>query len=141
MSNVEIYNAYFQAFEETYKDDDWNRITPYFASDMRYNNAEGQTLTSGAAAVQYLQTAVDALDRRFDSRAFDGEPAITGDGDTVTLVFKVRYKIEGAPDLVICGKEVATFKEGKIQHMDDLFEDASLAEFASWMQKHAGLLD
>ena len=141
MSNIEIFTAYFEAFEETYKDDDWGRITPYFASDMRYNNAEGQTLTSGLAAIQYLKTAVDALDRRFNSRAFDSEPAITGDGDTVTLVFTVRYKIEGAPDLVIRGKEVATFREGKIQQMDDLFEDTSLAEFANWMEKHASLLN
>ncbi len=141
MNNVEIFKVYFEAFEETYKDDDWDRITSYFASDMRYNNAEGQTLTSGAAAIQYLKTAVDSLDRRFESRAFDGEPKITGDGDIVTLVFTVRYKIDGAPDLVIRGKEVATFREGKIQQMDDLFDDTSLAEFASWMEQHADLLD
>lgn len=141
MNNVDIFKAYFDAFEEAYKDDDWNRITPYFASDMRYNNAEGETLTSAAAAIQYLRKAVDSLDRRFDNRAFEGEPEITGEGDTVTLVFAVRYTIDGAPDLVISGKEVATFREGKIQQLDDRFDDSSLAEFSSWMAQHADVIE
>lgn len=140
MNNIEIFKAYFDAFEASYSDDDWDRIVPYFAIDMRYNTAEGQALTGSAAAIHYLKSAVDSLDRRFDSRAFDGEPEITGEGGTVTMVFTVRYKIAGAPDLLISGKEVATFHEGRIQTMDDLIDDASLAGVASWMEEHAGLL-
>ena len=48
MNPVDTFKAYFEAFEETYLDDNWDRIAPYFAPDMIYNNAEGETLESCA---------------------------------------------------------------------------------------------
>jgi len=139
MDNVQIFKAYFDAFEETYADNNWDRIAPYFADDMVYNNAEGESLNGKEAAIAYLNASVDSSDRQFDSRAFDGEPEISGAGEQVTMVFTVRYRIEGAPDLVLSGKEIATFTEGKIQQLDDIFDDHALSELSGWMEKHAGL--
>ena len=107
---------------------------------MIYNTAEGQRLESGEAALAYLEASVDELDRRFDSRAFDGTPEITGEDDTVTMLFKVRYTLDGAPDLVLSGEEIAVFRDGRIQQMDDIFDEAAVDGFASWMEQYGSRL-
>ena len=58
----------------------------------------------------------------------------------VTLEFTIRYQIDGAPDLVITGLQVATFRNAKIQQMDDVFDAASLEQFENWMARHSELL-
>ena len=140
MSNIDRFKAYFDAFEETYLDDNWDRVAPYFAPDITYNNAEGQSLKGRTAALDYLKASVDSSDRRFDVREFVGEPEISADGDQVTMIFTVRYRIAGAPDLEIDGTEIATFSGDQIVQMDDVFDDASLASFATWMENHGALL-
>ena len=139
-NNVDIFNAYFDAFEEAYDSNNWEAIAPFFAEDMVYNTAGAETKRGRTAAIDYLKTDVESLDRRFDSRAFDGNPEITGEGNTVTMVFTVRYQLEGAPDLVITGKEVATFQDGKIRQMDDVFDDEAIAGFGAWMDEHGARL-
>ena len=140
VNNTDIFKAYFDAFEETYEDDHWGRLADFFSEDMVYNNVEGDTLTNRQTAINYLRESVNALDRRFDARAFDGKPFIGGEGDLVTLEFTIRYQIDGAPDLVITGLQVATFRNAKIQQMDDVFDAASLEQFENWMARHSELL-
>jgi hypothetical protein len=92
------------------------------------------------AALDYLKASVDSSDHRFDVREFVGEPEISAQGDEVTMIFTIRYRIEGAPDLEINGTEIARFRGNQIVQMDDVFDDASLASFAAWMEKHGALL-
>ena len=136
MNPLDTFNAYFAAFEQTYLDNDWERIAPYFAPDITYNTAGGDVAQGRAAAIDYLRNDVDSLDRRFDVREFVGEPDISNDGDQVTMVFTVRYRKAGLPDLEISGKEVATIKDGQIQQLDDLFDAGALAGFDAWMKEH-----
>lgn len=140
MNALNTFNDYFEAFEETYVDDNWARIAPFFAEAMTYLNAEGTALEGRAAALDYLEGAVNALDRRFDSRTFDGTPDITAAADEVTLRFTVRYRKAGFDDLVISGQEVATIRDGQIQHMEDQFGDATLQRLEAWMAEHGALL-
>ena len=140
MTPIDTFRAYFEAFEETYLDNNWDRIAPYFASDITYKNAEGETLKGQTAALDYLKTSVDSLDRRFDKREFIGLPDISASHDTITMDFTVRYQKDGVPDLLISGKEVARFSGDQIQQMDDVFDDTTLADFATWMEKYGALL-
>ena len=137
---VETFRAYSDAFEETYLDNNWDRIAPYFAPDITYRNAEGEILTGRLAALDYLKASVDSLDRRFDVREFVKTPEIRGDDDKVTMIFTVRYRKEGAPDLVLSGREIATFSDNRIRQMDDEFDDCTFARFATWMEKYGALL-
>ena len=34
---IQIFGAYAAAFEETYKDDEWKRLEPFFAEDAVYS--------------------------------------------------------------------------------------------------------
>ncbi len=140
MNALDTFQAYFDAFEDTYADDDWARIEPFFAEEMTYLNAEGSLLTGRAAAISYLQQDVNALDRRFDSRAFDGTPDIRAQGDEVTMVFTVRYKKAGVDDLVLSGREVATIRDSQIQHMEDQFDSSTIENFQAWIAQHGALL-
>jgi len=84
MTPIDTFRAYFEAFEETYLDNNWDRIAPYFASDITYKNAEGETLKGRTAALEYLKTSVDSLDRRFDKPEFVGAPDISASHDTIS---------------------------------------------------------
>ena len=140
MTALDTFNAYFDAFEETYADNQWQRIAPFFAEEMTYLTAEGTLLEGRAAAIEYLQADLDGLDRRFDDRAFDGTPDISADGDEVTMVFTVRYSKTGADDLVLSGREVATIRDGQIQNMEDHFDAGTVARFEAWMARYGELL-
>ena len=48
MSILERYQGYAAAFEQTYEDDDWSRIEPFFAEGAVY---EGDPTAHGRAAV------------------------------------------------------------------------------------------
>ena len=139
MTALDTFNAYFDAFEATYADDNWDRVARCFAPDMVYLNTDG-TLEGRTAAVDYLKADVTAFDRRFDSRAFDGTPDITAHGHEVTMNFTVRYAKEGAPDLVISGQEVATIRDGLIQRMEDRFDDSSLEALERWTEEYGAFL-
>ena len=140
MNPVDTFNAYFAAFEQTYLDNDWERIAPYFAADIIYNTAGGDTVQGRAAVIDYLSSDVDSLDRRFDVREFVGGPNISGDGDQVTMGFTVRYRKAGVPDLEVSGKEVATIRDGQIQQLDDIVDEGAMAGFAAWMNEHGASL-
>lgn len=112
MGIIDRYLAYADAFEESYADDDWSRIEPYFTDDAVY---EGDPDARGRAAViAKLKGGVDAFDKRMDSRTPDFD-APSADGDTLTMTWKVTYTKSGAPDLVISGSEVAVFDGDRIR--------------------------
>ena len=140
MKPIDTFKAYFDAFEQTYLDDDWERIAPYFAADVIYATADGTRLEGRNAVLEYLRNDVESLDRRFDSRAFVGEPDISGDDDEVTMRFTISYRKEGAPDLVISGVEAARFQDNQIQQMEDVFDEETLAAFTAWMETHGASL-
>lgn len=140
MKDITHFSAYFDAFEATMLDNNWDRIGLFFAEDMIYNTAAGEVLSGRQAAVDYLQADVDQLDRRFDSREFVGEPELVEKDGTVTMTFTVRYRKAGLPDLEITGKEVAIFNDGEIQQLDDLFSDETLMAFGVWMEKYGEAL-
>ena len=61
MSIQDRYQAYADAFEESYEDDDWSRIGPYFTEDAAY---EGDPPGEGReGVVTKLKNAVDGFDR------------------------------------------------------------------------------
>jgi hypothetical protein len=136
MTNLDQYLAYADAFETTLEDDDWARLMPFFAEDVTYRNAEGDVLRGRDAAIAYLEASVNGLDRRFDSRAFVGEPIAVAVGDEVRMTFTVRYEKTNLPALILSGTEVASFADGLIQRMDDVFDDAASEGMASWMDRH-----
>jgi hypothetical protein len=137
MSILDRYQAYAAAFEESYTDDDWSRIEPFFTENAVY---EGDPDARGRDAVlAKLKGGVDAFDRKMDSRAPDFQTP-TVDGDTLTMKWAVSYRKAGKPDLVISGTEVAVFEGDQIARLRDDFDPAATKALGEWMAAHGASL-
>ncbi len=137
MGIPERYQAYAQAFEESYEDDDWSRLEQYFTEDAVY---EGDPDARGRDAVlAKLKGGVDAFDRRMDSRTPDFQTP-TVEGNTLTMKWKVTYTKAGAPDLVISGLEEAIFEGDRIKLLRDVFDPEAEKAMGEWMQQHGASL-
>ena len=137
MGIAERYQAYADAFEESYVDDDWTRIEQYFTEDSVY---EGDPDAEGRDAVlAKLKGGVDSFDRKMDSRTPDFQTPVAS-GNEVTVKWTVVYTKAGAPDLAIRGSETAFFEGDRIARLRDDFDPESLKNMGEWMAKHGNLL-
>ena len=137
MGIAERYQAYADAFEESYIDDSWTRIEEFFTEDAVYEgdpNAEGRV-----AVLAKLKSGVDTFDRKMDSRTPDFQTP-TVDGNVLTMNWAVTYTKSGAPDLVIRGSETAIFEGDRITRLRDDFDPESQKNMGNWMAKHGSLL-
>jgi len=137
MSIADRYQAYADAFELSYEDDDWSRIEPFFTEAAVY---EGDPDARGRAAVlAKLKSGVDAFDRRMDSRTPDFQ-APSVQGNTLTMKWTVTYTLAGCPDLVISGVETAVFEGERIARLRDSFDPAAEKAMGQWMAAHGAAL-
>ena len=137
MSIADRYQAYADAFEQSYDDDDWSRLEQYFAENAVY---EGDPDARGREAVlAKLKAGVDAFDRRMDSRTPDFQTP-TVEGDTLKMKWRVTYTKSGAPDLAISGVETAVFDGDRIALLRDEFDPEAQKAMEQWMAKHGAAL-
>lgn len=138
MGIVDRYQAYADAFEESYEDDDWSRIEPYFTEDSVYEG-DPEDARGRDAVLAKLRGGVDGFDRKFDIRSPDFQtPSV--DGDRLTMKWTVTYTKKGLPDLVIFGLETAVFEGDRIARLRDDFDPAAQKAMAEWMSEHGASL-
>jgi hypothetical protein len=137
MSIRDRYQAYADAFEETYKDNDWSRIEPFFTEDAVY---EGDPDAVGRKAVlTKLEGAVDGFDRKMDARIPDfQEPTV--EGNELVMRWTVTYEKAGAPDLVLSGVETAHFEGDRIARLRDDLDPETEKRMGEWMATHGAKL-
>ncbi len=137
MSIQDRYQAYADAFEESYVDDDWSRIEQYFTENAVY---DGDPEARGRDAVlAKLRGGVDAFDRKMDKRTPDFQtPSV--EGNTLEMKWTVTYQKAGAPDLVISGVETAVFEGDRIARLRDDFDPEAQKAMGEWMAKHGAKL-
>ena len=137
MSIADRYQAYADAFEESYVDDDWSRIEEYFTEDAVY---EGDPDARGREAVlAKLKGGVDGFDRKMDNRIPEFQTP-TVEGNTLQMRWTVTYEKAGAPDLVISGVETAVFEGERIALLRDQFDPDAQKGMGEWMAKHGAKL-
>ena len=91
MSILDRCLAYADAFEESFEDDDWSRIEPFFTEDAVYEGGP-EDAHGRDAVLAKLKGGVDAFDRNMDSRTPDFERP-TVDGDRLN---RNRLRVRGA---------------------------------------------
>lgn len=138
MNTVQRFLEYAEAFEETYADDDWSRLEPFFTDDASYQFGD-ERAAGRPAMLEMLRSSVNGLDRQMDSRSADFA-APTVDGDTVHMDWKVTYTKAGCPDLVISGHETAAFEGDRIAALRDVMTPEAEAAIGTWMAEHGGKL-
>ena len=132
------YQAYADAFEESFVDDDWSRIEQYFTEDAVYE-ADPEDARGREAVLAKLKGGVDAFDRKMDKRSPDFQPP-TVDGNTLTMKWTVTYEKAGAPDLAISGVETAVFEGDRIARLRDVFDPEAQKAMGEWMAEHGAKL-
>ena len=140
MSTLETFGAYAAAFEDTFVDDDWNRLTKYFIDDAVYEVKGGGfdcRITGPEAIFKGMKQSLDGFDRQLDSRVIEviSEPEVTD--DSVSLDWKVTYTKQGAPDFVLRGHSEARLDGDRISWLQDSYTDEMTAESAAWLTKNA----
>ena len=138
MSIESVYQAYAEAFEESYVDDDWSRIEPFFTEDSVYEDDPADAV-GRAAVLAKLKGGVDGFDRQMDSRTPNFQTP-TVSGDTLTMNWQVTYTKAGCPDLVISGQEIAVFAGEQIARLSDVMDPDALAGMGQWMETHGAKL-
>ena len=145
MEPIEVFGKYAMAFEEAVRMDDWSVVEPFFTEDAVYETigpgpfagrCEGRE-----AVLAHLKTSLDEFDRRFDAR--DNPEVIEGpriENDSVWIRWRVIYRVEGAPPLVLEGEETAVVEGNRIRRLEDLFNGAMAARLDTWMGRHADKL-
>ena len=140
MSNIERFQAYADAFELTYEDDNWQRLEEYFTADAVYAPGDGTEAVGRDQVLEQLRNNGNGLDRRFDSRTLQAAPP-SSDGDTVSLTWQLTLSKAGAPDLTATGVEHASFANGAIRRLEDVFDVGTGERLGEWMSAHGDLLN
>ena len=139
MSNLERFQAYADAFEETYADDDWQRLEEYFTAGAVYAPGDGTEAVGRKQVLARLRDGVNGLDRRFDSRVLQAAPP-SEVGDMVSLAWQLTLSKAGAPDLVATGVEHVTYANGAISRIEDVFDEGVVDGLGAWMAAHGDSL-
>ncbi len=142
MSHLSRFLAYAAAFEQTYADDDWHRLEPFFTEDAVYrvSGLPSATELRGRDAIfRGIKKSLDGFDRRMTAREIVTlEPPSEADG-VVTFRGVVRYARDGAPPVEMHATIVAELDGDRICRMHDTFalDGAAIA----WLRKHGTGLD
>lgn len=142
MSHMSQFLAYAQAFEQTFVDDDWRRLEPYFTDDVVYivtgvpNPCE---LHGKDAMFRGMKKSLDGFDRKMSMREIVPAGPPVEDGDRLTLSGLVRYRRGDSPVVELRATIVVTYAGDRIARMHDTFAlDRPAAE---WLGRHAADLD
>ncbi len=146
---TKVFMDYAAAFEQTYVDDDWSRLTQYFSEDANYEVRGGGPLAckiSGREAIfAGLKKSIDGLDRRCTDRQLEliKGPNIVGtdDGHELSIEWNVSYRYGDAPKVTLPGRSVFTIADGVIVAMRDEYDDKELEVVSAWMLEHGKGLD
>ena len=139
-SAQDLFFQYAVAFEDTYKDDNWERLRQYFADDAVYEVVGGPLACriEGVDAIfAGMKKSLDGMDRRADRRYIDvlGSPQL--DGDTISLNWRVGYDVGEAPRGEFTGRAEATVRDGVIVTLRDIYDEDDIARFGEWAAEHA----
>lgn len=145
---TKVFADYAAAFERTFVDDDWSRLTPFFAADAQYEVRGGPyacAISGRDAILTGLRKSINGLDRRCSERQLEltGGPDVveTDLGHEVSISWRVTYKYKDAPKVVLPGRSAFTVADNVIVAMRDEYNDEELKDVGAWMVAHGEGLD
>jgi hypothetical protein len=144
MDLIERFGEYAAAFEVAFEKDDWSVVEPFFGEDAVYELVGGPPfegrIEGCKAVLDYLKGSLDTFDRRFDTRELGlVEGPELRDG-AVWVRFRVTYRVQGAPPLVLDGEETARFEGDRIRRLEDRFAEGVSPRTLKWMEEHGAKL-
>lgn len=142
MTKIEQFLSYAAAFEQTYVDDDWQRLEKYFTDDVTYRVSGLPTayeLHGRDNMLRGIRKSLDGFDRKMTVRKIvPTAPPTENDGKVMFQGF-VRYQRADSPPVELHATLVAEFDGDRICNMHDTFKiDAAGGQ---WLARYAHDLD
>lgn len=137
MDNLTRFLEYAGPFEQTYVDDDWSRLRPFFADDAVYevqSDSFGCVLRGPDAILRGIRKSVDGFDRRFDVRRIDVTAGPEVDGDELRIDWSVTYEKEGVTPFVLIGRSRARYRDGKLVELVDSYDPSVTLAAVAWQR-------
>ena len=143
MTNMKRFLSYAAAFEQTYVDDDWRRLEPYFTEDAVYRVTgvpSSCELHGRDAIFRGMRKSLDGFDRKCAVREIVPTAPPTEQEGRVTLSGLVRYRRSAeTPPVELHATIVVEFEGERICRMHDTFTlDPAAYE---WLKLHGAGLD
>jgi ketosteroid isomerase-like protein len=140
MSSIPHFARYAAAFEQAYASDDWSQVAPFFTEDAVYEAQLpaplGGRFEGRDAILAYFRFVLDGFDRRFASREVELVEGPREQGDSVWLRGRARYTAPGLPDLAFELEETAWFADGRIRHLEDRYDGATVRALEAYLRVH-----
>ncbi len=144
MSATSRFLEYAQAFERAFRTDEWSVVEPFFADGAVYETVAGPpfgALHQGRAAVlEAFKESLDGFDRRFDAREVQFVEGPEERDGVVWMSWRVTYRVEGAPALVLEGEERAWFDGDRISRLEDRIAPAATERVLAFLESHGAKL-
>jgi hypothetical protein len=142
-TNSERFINQRQAFEKAYLDDDWTRLAPYFHEDVRYevmNMPFHCVVEPRDAVIAAMRRSVTRFDR-LCTRTVGYDSALFEEGDNVFVHGAIRFRRGDSPDIESHLWEIATYCDGRIVRLMDIYDLGARTAFERWMAEWGDGLD
>ncbi len=131
------------AFEGAYKSGDWDALRPFFTPDCTYEVMN----ISFHCVVEGLDAVLDGFDlatRRFDKkcdRTIGIDARIHEEGNRVMIHSGLKFVHNDSPPIESRFWEIATYRNGRIHRLLDIYDPGNGKRFDSWMETWGKDLD
>ncbi|WP_309645476.1 nuclear transport factor 2 family protein [Phenylobacterium sp.] len=135
MSLMQQFVAQRRAFEAAYEDGDWRPLEAFFHPDVTYEvmNMPFHCVVQGRSAMlAAIRRSVEGFDHLCD-RTVGIDVVVREEGANVITYGGMRFERPGAPPTTARLWEIATYRDGLIQRLVDLYDAGVCAEFERWM--------
>lgn len=143
MTLTEAFVSQRLAFEAAYKTDDWSDLDRFFQEDVVYEvlNSPYHSVVEGRANVlTALRRSVQGFDRKC-KRSFGSDQKFYEEGSNFIVHGTIEYQRGDSPPLQLSLWEIATYRDGRIARLMDIYDPGSKEEVEEWMAKWGHGLD
>lgn len=143
MSILALFVAQRRAFDVAYENGDWRQLGEFFADDITYEvmNMPFHCIVKGRDAVLAgFARSVERFDK-LCKRTVGIDSAISVEGSNVLISAGICFEREGAPALSARLWEIATYVDGKVARLIDIYDLPDNQRFAQWMDQWGHGLD
>jgi len=143
MSLIEKFVEQRGVFEKAYEKGGWDNLRPYFTPDITYevmNMSFHCQLKGIDEFIHGLKWSTDRFDKLCKRTV--GLNAFVAEEDNRVLVHAgIRFSRDKAPVFETGLWEIATYRDGMIERMIDIYDPREAARFDDWMEKWGVDLD
>jgi ketosteroid isomerase-like protein len=143
MRLAEAFSSQRAAFETAYETDRWDGLDPFFHDDVVYEvmNVPYHCVVEGRAnMVAAFRRSVERFDRKC-ARSFGPGRRFYEEGSNFLVHGSIEYRRGEGPAIRLGLWEIATFRDGRIARLTDLYDPGSRERVEEWMAKWGAGLD